>query len=224
MKKMVLVFLMALLTFGLIGCGQKSSEAQESLEALKVQNKELETKNKELQQQVDGLKAENELLKADPTPTPTPEVENLSGSDLEEKLKEQPVYVVSTDYMIQSDEYKSLYPDMLNSVIKNVSGTEIKNVIVSFAAWDENHLPVKIVGQYDFDGGKYIKACNFGDVNMIDGSTFGEDKGLSLSEQCDNIKVVNAIVMEYTDFDGNKWENPYYDSWISMYENKKLKK
>lgn len=224
MKKVFLILTITLLIFGSLGCSQKSSNTQEDYDALKVQNEELESKNTELQQQVDKLTAENESLKAEPTPIPTPEVENLSGSDLEAKLAEQPVYVISTDYLIQSDEYKSLYPDMLNAVIKNVSGTEVKNVVVSFAAWDENYLPVKIIGQFDFDGGKYINDCDLGDVNMVDGSTFGEDMGMSLSEDCDNIKIVKAIVREYTDFDGNKWENPYYDAWTSAYENKKLEK
>jgi FtsZ-binding cell division protein ZapB len=230
MKKILLVFTITLLTFGLIGCSQKSSNTQEAYDALKGQNEELESKNTELQRQVDELTAENESLKAEPTVAPTPiptsipEVKNLSGSDLEAKLAEQPVYVISTDYLIQSDEYKSLYPDMLNAVIKNNSGTEVKNVVISFAAWDENYLPVKINGQYDFDGGKYINECDLGDVNMVDGSTFGEDMGMSLSEDCDNIKIVKAIVREYTDFDEKKWKNPYYDAWTSAYENKKLEK
>lgn len=209
---------------GLIGCSEKSSNSQEAYDSLQVQYKELEAKNTELQQKVDELTAENESLKAEPTATPTPEVKNLSGNELEAKLAEQPVYVVSTDYLIQSDDYKTLYPDMLNAVIKNNSGTDVKNVIVSFVAWDKNYLPVKIIGQYDFNEGSYISECDFGDVNMVDGSTFGEDSGMSLSQDCDNIKIIKAIVKEYTDFDGNKWENPYYNDWTSAYENKKLDK
>ncbi len=224
MKRIYLVFMISLLVVGVVGCSQKASFSQSDYDSLKAQNEELTSKNTELQQKVDELSAENEALKATPTPTPTPEVENLTGSELEAKQAEQPVYVVSADYLVQSDEYKSLYPDQLNAVIKNNSGKEVKNVIVAFAAWDKNSLPVKIEGQIDFNGGEYIKEVDFGDVNMVDGSTFGEDMGMNLSEACDNIKTVKALVKEYTDFDGNKWENPYYDSWKSIYENKKLEK
>lgn len=229
MKRIFLVFSISLAIWGLAGCTQKPSSpeatiSQEDYDALKGQIEELKSKNTELQQQIDKLTAENESLKAEPTATPAPEVENLTGDELEAALAEQPVYVLSTDYLVQSDEYKALYPDMLNAVIMNNSETEVKNVIVSFAAWDKNYLPVKIIGQYDFDEGKYIRECDFGDVNMVSGSTFGEDKGMSLNQDSDNIKFIKAIVKEYTDFDGNKWDNPYYDAWVSIYENKKLAK
>lgn len=56
----------------------------------------------------------------------------------------------------------------------------------------------------------------------IDGDTFGEEKGMSLDESSNNIKTIKAIVTEYTDFEDNTWNNPYYSVWKSNYENKKL--
>lgn len=146
----------------------------------------------------------------------------MSASELEAALSTQPVCVISTKYVVQNEQYKSLYPDMLNAVIKNNSGSEVKNAVVAFVAWDSNNLPVKIQGQYDYEGGTYVKQCNYNDANMIDGATFGENGGYSLSAQGAKIATFKAIVVSYTDFDGQVWENPLYNDWCELYEDKKL--
>lgn len=227
MRKVFIILSIAII-FALNGCSDGKSVTQVEYNKLKTEldtanskNEELETEIANLKDQITSLDAENETHKIEITPSEIPEVE-LTNEELEEKLKEQPMFVISTDYIVQDEKYKSLYPDMLNAVIQNASGKEIKNAKVAFVAWDKNNLPVKIVGQYELNDGSYINEVDFGDVNMIDGDTFGEGKGMTLSEDCNNIKTIKAIIFEYTDFDGNTWENPYYQTWKSAYENKKL--
>lgn len=156
-----------------------------------------------------------------PTETPAPPAE-MTADELEAALLEQPMYVESTSYLVQSEEYKTLYPDLLQATIKNNSGTDIKNAVLSYAAWDANGFPIKIIPQFSFDGGSYVVSCNLEDVNMVDGATYGQDKGMTLSDDMDNIETFKVIVKSYEDFDGNTWENPCYNDWVNMYSNKKL--
>lgn len=241
MKKMFVLLSLAVL-LGITGCSVKDSPASSGntvskedydkvkadLDAANSKTKELESEIKDLKEKLSKSETEsaenNPSAGADKDTAKAPANEDLTAKELEAKLKKQPMFVVSTDYMVQSDEYKALYPDMLNAIFKNTSGKEIKNVKIAYAAWDKNNLPVKIVGQFDFDGGNYIAQVNYDDVNMLDGATYGNDSGFSLSENCKNVKTVKAIVSEYTDFDGNTWQNPYYKNWVSVYENQKLKK
>ena len=86
-----------------------------------------------------------------------------------------PVSVVKSEYLVQDEQYKSLYPDMLNAVIQNNTDADIKDAVLAFVAWDSNHLPVKLVGNMDFSGGDYFAEVNYSDINLVGGSTFGED-------------------------------------------------
>lgn len=155
--------------------------------------------------------------KPTPEPTPTPA---MTAEELENALLNEPMYVVKTKYLVQDDRYKALYPDMLQVVVKNNSGTDIKNAVVAYVAWDSNGFPVKINPK--FGRGSYVVLCDLDDVNLIDGATRGEDEGLALSSDTDNIATFKAIVVSYEDFDGNRWDNPYYDIWTEMYSDKKL--
>ena len=147
----------------------------------------------------------------------------MSVAELEARLLEQPMYVSRTEYLVQDENYKALYPDLLSAVIVNNSNTNIKNAKVAFVAWDSNNFPVKIVGNYDYSGGNYVSLCDFGDVNMIPGSTFGENMGMEISDRDQKpISTFKAIVYEYIDFDGNVWSNPYFKDWKKTYENKIL--
>ena len=179
---------------------------------------------------------ENEVLtttKRADTTTTAPEIEDSSESkttepttetttvamtveELEEAIDKQEVKITSTKYIVQDDNYKALYPDMLQAVIVNNSDYDLKNAIVAFVAWDENNLPVKIKGQYDYSGGSYIKKCNYSDINLVPGKSYGSSSGLSLDED-NNIDKFKAIVVSYETFDGETWENPYYDMWVNLY-------
>ena len=149
------------------------------------------------------------------------EGEPIDINEFEDLLSETPAYVSSTRYIEQS-EYKSLYPDILGAVVKNNSGKPIKNALVAFAAWDSNGFPIKIIGDLSFDGGNYILYCNYADINLVDGDSTSTSTGLPISEDTADIDTFKAIVVEYTDFDGNTWENPYFTAWCDLYEDKPL--
>ena len=143
-------------------------------------------------------------------------------AEFEQLLSEQPLAVVKTEYIVQDEQYKLLYPDMLQAVIQNNTTEDIKDAVVAFVAWDENRLPVKIEGQFDLGGGTYIKRVNYLDINLVGGDTYGENSGYSLGEHCE-IETFKAIAVSYETFDGKTWENPYYDAFRVLYEGQKLK-
>lgn len=145
----------------------------------------------------------------------------VSAEQLEAELAEQPVVIIRTEYVVQSEDLKALYPDMLQAVIQNNSEDDVKSIVVAFAAWDENNLPVKIRGQYDFTGGKYVRKVEFDEANLVPGGVCGEDEGYCLEEES-GIQTFKAIVVSYETFDGRKWFNPCYDDFYELYAGKKL--
>ena len=52
------------------------------------------------------------------------------------------------------------------------------------------------------------------------GSTFGEDFGFSINESC-KVDTFKPIILSFETFDGDKWKNPYVDSFRQAYEGKK---
>ena len=145
------------------------------------------------------------------------EKKTVTESELDELISGQVVYVKSTEYIVQDEEYKALYPDMLQAILVNNGNDDIKNAVVAFVAWDKNNLPVKIKGNIDFSDGAYIKKVNYEDINLVPGSEFGDGYGLSIDED-NSIATFKAIVVSYETFDGTEWENPYFDGWSKMYE------
>lgn len=139
---------------------------------------------------------------------------------LDEEISKQPVIVYSTEYLVQDADYKCLYPDLLIANIKNNSETDVKKAEVAFVAWDNNGFPVKIDPKYG--SSSYIQTVKYDDVNLTNGQTYDETGlGLGCTSES-NIKTFKAIVVSYTDFDGNTWKNPLYSTWKNFYEDKKL--
>ena len=138
------------------------------------------------------------------------------------ELSAQPVYISSTSLIVQSDEYKSLYPDLLQATIVNNSEDDVKDVTVAFMAWDNNNLPVLLKTQFDFSAAAYVKQGNYTGVNLVPGGTYGENAGLKLDESVKNVATVKAIVVSYETFDGETWINPLYEQYVEQYEGKKL--
>ncbi len=134
----------------------------------------------------------------------------LTPEELDALLLEQPMYVESTEYVVQDEKLKALYPDILKAVIRNNSGTDVKNAVVAFVAWDENNFPVKIYSSGVDINGSYVKECLYNDVNMLNGTSHGEDSGLSIDEKESKIATFKAIVVSYEDFNHKTWDNPYY--------------
>ena len=161
-----------------------------------------------------------ESTETDSAPAQSPAAA-MSAAELEANLSTQPVTVIRTDYVVQDDTYKALYPDMLSAVLQNNTDTDIKNAVVAFAAWDSSNLPVKITGEFEFTSGDYIKRVDYNDINLAAGGTFGENSGFSLNEDC-QISTFKAIVVSYETFDGEIWKNPYYNDFCKLYKGQKL--
>ena len=143
---------------------------------------------------------------------------DMTSAELDEALNNQPVKIIRTEYISQEDQF--LRPDLLSAVFQNDSGVDIKNAVLGYVAWDSNNLPVKIQSQYDFTDGEYFKKVNYSDVNLVNGASYGENGGLSIGN--DNIAKFKAIVVSYTDFDGNTWDNPLLEEFKKLYEDIKF--
>ena len=144
----------------------------------------------------------------------------LSAAEFEELLAQLPLFISSTQYVVQDEQYKSLYPDMLQAVLQNDTDADIKNAVVAFASWDKNGLPVKIKGSIDFSDGSYIKQVNYADINLVPGDSFGENSGFEVDEAC-GITHFTAMVASYETFEGDVWENPLFEDWCALYEGTK---
>lgn len=139
------------------------------------------------------------------------------------EIEQQDVRVISTKYEVQSTRWKTLYPDLLQAVLKNDTSYDIKDVIVAFVAWDKNSLPVKIKPNNSIrQDESYIQLVRYGDINLIPGGTYGKNGGFGIDEDCE-IKTFKAIVYSYETFEGITWENPLFEAWCELYEGVKLK-
>lgn len=206
MKKNLIIVLSAVLI--LSGCGNSGASATTSAE--KKQETVSETTNETADKETTELE----------TTKPPKEVKELTVSEFDELLAGLPLSVVKTEYIVQDEQHKSLYPDMLSTVIMNNTDSDIKEAVLAIVAWDSNNLPVKLLGQMDFGGGDYFKKVNYSDINLVGGGTFGENYGFSLNESC-KVTSFKTIVLSFETFDGDKWENPYVDSFCEAYEGKK---
>lgn len=129
----------------------------------------------------------------------------------------QLVTVEKTKVLIQSDDWKTLYPDLFSATIHNNSGKTLKSYIVSMLAWDANGYPLKI--ETLFYGGDYEYGGSADNVNVMDGEIYGSDMGWDLMEGHRIVKT-KAVVVEAEFYDGSSWKNPYYDYFIEDYMGK----
>lgn len=148
------------------------------------------------------------------------EVHEMTPEYLDALIAEQPFRVISTSYSVQSDRWKTLYPDMLQATLKNDTELNIQNAIIAFVGWDKNGLPVKILDSgLNLDGGSYVRTVSYDNINMIPGATFGDNYGFRIDEEC-GIADFKAIAVSYEAFDGTTWQNPHYSAWRELYEGK----
>ena len=206
-KRLLLIIMLCFATSLLLACSSGSD----------AQSNETTSTSKEVSSSVE-LESENEEKEIETTKA---EGVEMSFVDFEALLTKLPLEVVSTKYVVQDDEYKSLYPDLLETVILNNTDQDIKDAVVAIVAWDENNLPVKIKGNVDFADGTYIKEVNYSDINLVGDSTFGEGYGFAVEESV-KISTFKAIPVSFITFDGDSWMNPYYDEWKVLFEGKKF--
>jgi hypothetical protein len=149
---------------------------------------------------------------ATPTIDPKKKIEDLKAN--------QKVAVESASIKEQSSEYKALYPDMMEVIVRNKTDKTIKNMKTSCLGFDKNGYPLKIKGwvsfveSYEFNGKSE-------DCNIVAGETFGKGKGYQLDPN-HGISKILACVSEVEFYDGTNWSNPYYKYWLEEYKEKPL--
>lgn len=160
------------------------------------------------------------------TATPPPSSSNVSSSDNAQAPKHEPaqsnlVTIEKITIIEQSKDYKILYPDMIEVIIKNNHTETIRNYSVGLMGFDQNGYPLKIEWNIDFSGGDYVRLGSSEDANVIPGATVGKDKGWGLDES-HGIRYVLAEVYEVEFYDGEMWQNPNFDYWVNEYSEKQL--
>ena len=146
--------------------------------------------------------------------------EEMSLSDFDDLLAQQPLYVSKTNFIAADEKLSSLYPNRLQAVVTNNTDEDIMHAVVAYVAWDASDLPLKIKGEFDFQGGSYVKEVKYADMNLVGGQSYGEDRSYSLSDG-DDIESFKAVVVSFETFDGDVWENPYYEDFCELYEGKR---
>ena len=129
-----------------------------------------------------------------------------------EELKKQPLVVTETAMGEWSEG------DLLCATVQNNSDVTIATLNIAYAAWDADGNPVKLTlatGK-ECDSNVGLTALKY--LTVAPGESCGSDIGLGLYYTCDTVASFNAIVHSYEDADGNTWENPYYDDWLTYYE------
>lgn len=147
--------------------------------------------------------------------------EKVKEQQIQEYKNNQEVTVESARIYVQHPNYKSLYPDSIEVIIKNNTNKTIKNYSISILAYDSNNYPLKVQTQYNFGRATYEFIGLAENANIIAGATGGKDYGWALEEE-HKISKLLALVKEVEYYDGSKWENPYYEYWLEQHKEKPL--
>ena len=145
----------------------------------------------------------------------------IPDGELDQVLQTQPLVVEDTAYTVHNEISEKNHSGWFQATVRNQSGGGIQDMTVAFAVWDSNGDPVKMKGKYDLSSRSYVVEVNYEDVNMMDGTMYEADADFIVYSQCAEIAQIRAIAVSYTDFDGNIWENSYYQKWKDMYEGRK---
>lgn len=190
---------------------EQNDEVEKNDDPGKNQNNgEIESEQEEAKENVSSAK-ENEDSK-----------ELSSAVELDKELNKQDIVVENVEYIIQDNQYKNLYPDMLSTISTNNTDTDVRDITYAYVAWDRNGLPLKIKGAIDFSDGQYVYGGKGENVNVSPGETFGQGYGFKIDSGMDEVYTMKAIIVDYEGFNGEKWTNPLYSEFKNIYEGKRL--
>lgn len=144
----------------------------------------------------------------------------LTDRELANTLVSQDYYIEKTGIERKEDLYLAT-GDMIKAAIKNKSDKTIKNAVVAFVGWDSNGYAVKLQGSVDITDGAYVKEVHYDGINLEPNMTLSDDYGYEIKDKL-SVKNIKAIVVSVETVDGDKWENPYYVDFVSLYENKQF--
>lgn len=140
---------------------------------------------------------------------------------LEKALNKQEVVIEDARFIVQDAEYKSLYPDLIQTIVQNNSSEDIKRIVIGAVAWDENGLPIALPLQYSFGHSGTFDGVKDEEANIVAGGTYGSDVGMELDED-HHLHAFKTIIVEYEDYNGNVWNNPELNTFKSIYQDKRL--
>ena len=171
--------------------------------------------------------ADNETQRQTSVPDSTNALDagqTISPQEIIDGLNNVDITVESAKIVVQDEELKSLYPDMIYVIVKYYgTNATIKNLEIAYLAFDKGGYPIKIVGQLSFSDGDYEVYARAEDVNLEVGQKYGENNGYTLDEACGKrIKYVMACVVKADLYNDQVWENPLYDAWSTTFKDKPL--
>ncbi len=140
--------------------------------------------------------------------------EQLETEDLlyKDKVKnDQQLLAINAQLVEQSDDFKQIYPDMIEVMVENHTDKTVKNYTVSILAYDDKGFPLKLKGP-NTDKEVYELKGQAKSAFIKSGDTYGKNAGWTIIENA-NIKTLIACVVEVEYTDGTVWENEYYPYW-----------
>ncbi len=135
----------------------------------------------------------------------------ITVQELEGKLQEQAAWAVSG----RVDHTREDGKPRLYAQVQNTSDAAISSVRVAFAAWDQDGKPVSM-RTTEQAVASHIREVNFPQLTLAAGKT-GTTSGYQVSAEHTNIAHVKVCVVAWTDAEGERIENPYYDTWRKLH-------
>lgn len=147
----------------------------------------------------------------------TPQIQ-VTAEELDALLSVQDLVV--TDIEIGKWEDGEGTGPLLMPVLKNNGDKVVTDMTVAIAVWNAEGTSVYVTYSDGDQASSNVSTVNYSDCNFAPGETFGDDTGLGVKTDKEQLKILEAIPLRWTYEDGHQVENPYYNQWLELYENK----